>query len=90
MKTLDYATLIVGCGILLGIGGCATAQPKLAPEVVQVPIAVPCLGPEVPEPTWQAAGNYPGDAAAIKALGADLVRAKDWAAQLAAQMKGCR
>jgi hypothetical protein len=90
INLMECAVLLIALAVVAAMSGCAGVATKPAAEIVQVPVMVPCLGPEVPEPVWQAAGHYPGDAAAVKALGADLVRAKDWAVQLAARMAGCR
>jgi hypothetical protein len=87
---IECVVLLIALASAALMPGCATTTAKPAAEIVQVSVTVPCLGPEVPEPVWQAVGPYPGDAAAVKALGADLVRAKDWAVQLAARMAGCR
>jgi hypothetical protein len=89
MNIFECTVLLAALAIAAAMSGCATPA-KPAPEIVQVPVTAPCLGPEVLEPVWQAVGAYPGDAAAVKALGADLVRAKDWAARLAARMAGCK
>lgn len=60
-------------------------------KVVEVPVTVPCLGDQVQEPEYKAGlGEYPGDAEAVKMLGADLVLAKDHASKLKARMAGCK
>lgn len=58
---------------------------------VEVPVTVPCLGPDPAAPDYQfGTGEYPGDTLASKALLHDLNAAKQHAADLKTQMSGCR
>lgn len=75
MRTLLVALLLSGC----------------ATRVVNVPITVPCLGPDPVTPEYRyGVGEYPGEVEAAKRALTDLIDAKQYSKELQAQMEGCR
>ena len=84
---LPHCTVLVAIALLAVtlLSGCASK-----PQIVEVPVSVPCLGAKVEAPEYKAGvGEYPGDSEAIKMLAADLVQAKAYATALIARMAGC-
>lgn len=76
------AALIV---LALLLAGCQSRVVR-----VEVPVTVPCLGPDPAAPAYRfGAGEYPGEKEASRALLADLNSAKRYAGELRTQMAGC-
>lgn len=69
------------------LAGCASTP---APQVVNVPVHVPCLGalPERPAPQF-GTGPYPGDKEAAKLAVLDSLAFQGYATKLEAAMAGC-
>lgn len=78
---------LILCAALLS--GCATTRP--APETVQVPVAVGCLGDVPARPMNRyGAGPYPGDKAAAQLALQDSAAWEVYSTGLEAAMAGCR
>jgi hypothetical protein len=68
------------------LAGCASG-----PQVVNVPVSMPCLGPSPASPDYRyGVGEYPGNVQAAKLMAVDLVAAKQYSVDLKAQMAGCK
>lgn len=71
--------------LALLMAGCS---PKIVR--VEVPVSVPCLGPDPAAPAYRfGAGDYPGEREASRMILSDLNAAKTYAGELKAQMAGC-
>ena len=74
--------------LVLLLTGCASAPP--APQVVDVPVAVGCLGGVPVRPVSRyGVGDWPGDKAAAQAALADANAWEEYATGLEGAMAGC-
>ena len=73
--------------VVLLLAGCASTP---APQIVNVPVHVPCLGalPERPTPQF-GSGPYPGDKEAAKLALLDFYAFQGYSTKLEAAMAGC-
>lgn len=79
------------CAALALMAGCGAAPLKCEPTpVVEVPVAIGCLGdaPARPVKTY-GAGNYPGDKAAAQSALIDAAAWEGYAVGLEAAQAGC-
>lgn len=74
---------------LLVLAGCGTA-PVPKPQIVEIPVAVGCLGarPARPQPAF-GVGEYPGDKVAAQKALAEASAWEGYATKLEATMAGC-
>lgn len=82
--------LLVGLVALAGCSGQVVPEPRTVR--VEVPVAVPCRAPEVPEPTWATASLQKSDTLQVKvrALLAELEQRKGYEVQLRAAVQACQ
>lgn len=82
-------TRMIAAGVLLALGGCATRSP--APQLVDVPVAVGCLGAVPVRPVSRyGVGEWPGDKAAAQLALTDVNAWEQYSIALEAAVAGCQ
>lgn len=82
--------LLVLVVALAGCGGQVESEPRTVR--VEVPVAVPCRAPEVPEPAWATSVLQKGDSlqTKVRALLAELEQRKGYEVQMRAAVLVCQ
>lgn len=79
--------------VLVALEGCVgQVVPEPRTVRVEVPVAVPCRAPEVPEPTWATTVLQKGDSlqTKVRALLAEFEQRKGYEVQLRAAVQACQ
>lgn len=76
--------------VMLAACSSSPARPNIDTVEIKVPVAVPCVKRVPVPPKFQyGIGDYPGDAAAVGLLVADLEAAKQYGVEWVAATAGC-
>lgn len=76
--------------VVVALAGCGASMP-CKPELVDVPVAAPCLGTKPTRPVANfGEGQYPGEKAAAQAALQDAIAWEKYADGLEAAMAGCQ
>ncbi|WP_152222796.1 hypothetical protein [Pseudomonas sp. SCB32] len=79
--------------VLCTVAGCPDqVKPEPRTVRVEVPVAIPCRAPEVPEPSWATAVLQKGDSlqTKVRALLAELEQRRGYERLLTATINACR